>query len=125
MPPQHLGWTPAQKVLPLVEIANSVPAISWMLRGWDGSFALNVDGEHIFIVSSAGQAKVLSSPPPKTAVSFGLTERTLDLLIAGKLSPLTAKLSGRLSSTGPTAEILRFAAIFTACLKRQDPARRR
>lgn len=118
MPQQELRQTVSQKVFPLVEIANRDLAIAWMLRGWDGSFALNVDGEYVFIVASGGQAKVLSKPPQTVGVRFTLTERTLDLLIAGRLSPLIAKLSGRLGSTGPTAEILRFAAVFTACLQR-------
>ncbi len=116
---QQLGRTVAQKVFPLVEIANSVPPISFMLRGRDRSFGLNVDGEQLFIVTTGGYAQVLlSSPPQRPQVSFGLTEQTLDLLIAGRISPLTAKLTGRLNSTGPTADILLFAAVVTACLKR-------
>ncbi|MFN0169237.1 MAG: SCP2 sterol-binding domain-containing protein [Bryobacteraceae bacterium] len=117
MSPQQLDLTVTDKVVSLVETANGVPAIARMMRGWDRSFTLSVDGEEITIVTSGGRARVLTNPPRKAGVWFGLTERTLDMLIAKRLSPFTAKLSGRLRSAGNIADILRFASVFTACLQ--------
>ena len=107
------------KVSALVETANRAPAIARMLRGWNRSFALSVDQHQIGIVAFGGQAAVVPNPPSKADVWFGLSEQTLDRLIAGRLSPLTAKLSGQLPSRGNLADILRFAAIFTACLQQR------
>ena len=107
------------KVSPLVAIANRFPGIASMMRGWDRSIALSVDGQEIVIVTSGGHAEVLNNSPRRGDVCFWLTEPTLDMLIAGRLSLLTAKLSGRLRSEGNIADILRFASIFTACLQQQ------
>ncbi len=119
MPAQLLGLTITGKVASLVEIANRHPPIARMLRGWDRTFSLTVDGEEISIVSSGGKATVRANAPREGTVWFGLTEKTLDMLIAGRLSPVTAKLTGRLQSAGRTSDILRFAFIFSACLQQQ------
>jgi hypothetical protein len=118
---KKLGLTVKDKVSSLVETANRVPTIASMFRGWDRLIALRVDGEEIGIATSQGQAKVLMNPPHTGGgLWFGLTQRTLDMLMGGRLSLRTAKLSGRLQSAGNTADILRFASIFTACLKQQQ-----
>lgn len=119
MSAQQLGSTITGKVASIVEVANRHPPITRMLQGWDRSFSLTVDGEEIGIVSSGGIATVRANAPRNGAVWFGLTGQTLDLLIAGRLSPLTAKLTGRLHSAGSTADILRFAYIFSACLQQR------
>ena len=119
MSAQLLSLTVTRKVVSLVEIANRHPPIARMLRGWDRTFSLTVDGEEISIVSSGGKATVRTNAPRNGTVWFGLTEQTLDMLITGRLSPVTAKLTGRLQSAGRTSDILRFAFIFSACLQQQ------
>ena len=105
------------KVTSIVDIANRTPSIARQLQGWDRVFVITVDGQHVSIATSGGSARVQASASRQGQVWFGLSERTLDLLIAGRLSPLTAKLSGRLNSDGSITDILRFANIFSACLR--------
>ncbi len=111
-----------EKVSSVVAVANRTPSIAQMLPGWDRSFALTVDGCKLGIVTAKGVAGVLPDPPAKEHVWFGLSERTLDLIIAGRLSPIGAKLTGRLRSSGGLVDIIRFATIFSACLERQRSA---
>ena len=106
-----------EKVSSIVAVANRSPSIARMLPGWDRSFALTVDGRKLGIITSAGVATVLPTAPDREHVWFGLSERTLDLMIAGRLSPIGAKLTGRLRSSGNLLDIVRFATIFTACLE--------
>jgi hypothetical protein len=110
-----------EKIAPLVTAANEAMPIAWMLRGWDRTVVIAVDGHPAVIVTSGGQARVAETTG-RADLRFSLTEKTLDLLIAGRLSPLTAKLTGRLDSAGSLPDILRFASIFTACLDRRRAA---
>ena len=109
-----------EKVSSVVAVANRTPAIARMLPGWDRSFALTVDSRKLGIVTTKGVALVLPDAPASEHVWFGMSERTLDLMIAGRLSPVSAKLTGRLRSTGGLVDILRFASIFTACLQQRS-----
>ena len=108
-----------EKVRSVVAIANRTPSIAQQLRGWERTFLLAIEDERIVIDTSAGFASVDAKLPRAEDVSFAMSERTLDLLIAGRLSPLTAKLTGRLRSSGNLPDILRFASVFTACLRQQ------
>ena len=108
-----------QEISALVEVANRRRSISFLLTGWDRLFVLRVGDYEIGIESSGGRARVVVPPPRQGDVWFGLSERTLDLLISGRLSPFTARVSGRLQSKGPVADILRFASVFTACVRQR------
>ena len=108
-----------EKVSSVVAVANRTPAIARMLPGWDRSFALTIDGLKLGIVTANGEAVVISDAPSRENVWFGMSECTLDLMIAGRLSPVGAKLTGRLRSSGSLVDIIRFANIFTACLQRR------
>ncbi len=100
--------------------ANRNPAIARMLPGWDRSFALTVDGRKLGIVTANGVVVVPAGVPARGHVWFGLSERTLHLMMAGRLSPLSAKLTGRLRSSGNLADIIRFAIIFSTCLQQRS-----
>ncbi len=117
--------TVEQEISALVEIANHTRSISFLLAGWDRLYVLRVGDYEIGIESAGGRASLITGPLRRGDVLFGLSERTLDLLISGQLSPFTARLSGRLQSEGPVVDILRFASIFTACLQQQRVAGKR
>ena len=54
----------------------------------------------------------------KVVMQFPLADKLRYLTLHDKeYRALTAKLTGRLNSTGPVPEILRFATVFTACLQ--------
>ena len=100
----------------LMNVANRTPSIVRAVSGWDRTIALVVDGEKFAIGIKAGQA-TLGPAPAQPDVVFQLSRDTLDRLLSGRLSPMAAKLMGRIQSSGSLSDILQFSNVLTASVK--------
>jgi len=104
------------KVSTIVEAANG-NAVRPMLRGWDKVVRLSLDRDTCDIVMSGGRAALRTAPEGKPDLSFTLSDKTLEALLAGEVTPLAAKMAGRIRSSGSIVDILRFASILSAAVK--------
>lgn len=112
---------PLETVEAIVGAANADPAIARTLLEWDRTIKLTVGSQTGFIVVEGGKAR-MAPHAASPDISFQLSEETLDSLLAGRITPLMAKLRGLIRSSGSTMDILRFARILSACAKQEAPA---
>ncbi len=107
---------PGHKLSALIDAANQSDSVRPMLRGFDRTVRLSLDQEACDIVTSGGRA-ALRPPEGKPDLSFTLSHDTLDALLAGRVTPLAAKMSGKIRSSGSIVDVLRFASILSAAVK--------
>lgn len=105
------------KVSTIVEAANGHDAVRPMLKGWNKIVRLSLDRQTCDIVMSGGRAALRTAPEGEADLSFALSDKTLDALLAGEVTPLAAKMAGKIRSSGSIVDILRFASILSAAVK--------
>lgn len=108
---------PEHKLSALIDAANQSESVRPMLRGFDRVVRLSLDQEACDIVTSGGRATLRTSPDGAPDLSFTLSHDTLDALLAGRVTPLAAKMSGKIRSSGSIVDVLRFASILSAAVK--------
>lgn len=101
----------------VVDAVNQSDSVRPMLRGFDRVVRLSLDQEACDIVMSAGRATLRTAPEGKPDLSFTLSGETLDALLAGRVTPLAAKMAGKIRSSGSIVDVLRFASILSAAVK--------
>jgi putative sterol carrier protein len=106
-----------RKVSKIVEASNGHDAVRALLKGWDRVVRLSLDRDTCDIVLRDGQAELRTVPERKFDLSFALSDETLDALLDGKVTPIGAKLAGKIRSSGSIVDVLRFAAILSAAVK--------
>lgn len=105
------------KLLQIVETANTSETICRMMCGWNRIVHLSFDAAAHEIIITDGRATLRTEVSGKAELLFILDEKTLDDLLSQRMSPLTAKMQGRIKSSGNIIDILRFASILTTSIK--------
>lgn len=77
---------------------------------------LDKEGENEITIAD-GQATLRTDSLGKADLSFTLNEETFDAIMAEKITPLAAKIQGKIKSSGNIMDILRFASILSASVK--------
>jgi hypothetical protein len=105
------------KLTRIADTANSTDGVRRMMTGWNRTIAVVLDGEVYEFEIRDGQATLHTDNLGQATLSFTLAERTLDELLADRITPLAAKLQGKIKSEGNIIDILRFASILSASVK--------
>ena len=108
-------------VTAIVADANRRPALKLMAFAWNRTVGLDVEGDWVRIEIRAGRGVVRPGPGPHH-IAFSISRDTLNQMAAGTLTPLAARLAGRVQWSGPLADVVRFAGILTAALTSFAPA---
>ena len=107
----------SHKLARIIDIANATDNVRRMMAGWNRTVALFLGDQVYHICIADGQAAILGEGNGQPALSFTLNEETLDALMAQHLTPLAAKLQGKIGSGGNIIDILRFASILSTAIK--------
>lgn len=106
----------------IVEAANHTPRVRGILHNWDRVIRLSVDGQQYAIIATTQRLSLQKGPTDPTDLGFDLDAHTLESLVLRQTTPVLAKSSGKIKTTGVLTDILKFASILTAVLDGQPAA---
>jgi putative sterol carrier protein len=108
-----------QVMLDLVKLLNGDERLLKLVRGWRRRVLFVIDAERYLIEPSDRRVDVRRDPEGGAAadISFTMDHATLMQIIREEVTPITAKMTGRITSTGSLLEILRFVSILSSTIK--------
>jgi putative sterol carrier protein len=108
-----------QVMLDLAKLLNGNERLLKLVQGWRRRVLFVIDAERYLIELSDRRADVRRDPAGGAAadISFTMDHATLMQIIREEVTPITAKMTGRITSTGSLLEILRFVSILSSTIK--------
>jgi putative sterol carrier protein len=108
-----------QVMLDLAKLLNGNERLLKLVQGWRRRVLFVIDAERYLIELSDRRADVRRDPEEDVAadISFTMDHATLMQIIREEITPITAKMTGRITSTGSLIEILRFVSILSSTVK--------
>ena len=103
----------------LVQRLNGDEHLLKLVNGWRRRVLFVIDGERYLIETSDSQVDVRRDVDADASadISFTMDHATLMQIIREEIAPITAKMTGRITSTGSLMEILRFVSILSKTIK--------
>lgn len=108
-----------QVMLDLVDLLQRDVRLSKLVNGWRGNVLFVIDGERYLIEINGSRVEVRRDveADARTDISFTMDHETLMQIVREEIAPITAKMTGRIASTGSLIEILRFVSILSNTIK--------
>lgn len=103
----------------LVALLNRDQRLLNLVGGWRRRVLFDIDGERYLIETSDSRVELGRDVAADAAadISFTMDSATLMQIIREEIAPITAKMTGRIASTGSLIEILKFVSILSKTIK--------
>jgi putative sterol carrier protein len=101
-----------QVITELVSHMNSREHLLKLLHGWNKTVLLTVDDKPFALHCTEDGVRLALAEAPAD-IGFTMDRPTLLQIAREEITPLAAKVSGRIASTGSLIQILRFAGILS------------
>lgn len=101
----------------IVKTINITPKLKNMLEGWDKIILFKIETETYLIKTKMGIGSIERGFTEIADVVIDMDIETFEEIVKGDITPIKAKMKGKLKSTGHLTDILRLAFIWNNALK--------
>jgi putative sterol carrier protein len=108
-----------QVMTDLVELLNGDDQLLKLVNGWHRTVLFVIDGERYLIETGERQVELRRDigAEARADLSFAMDRTTLLQIVREETAPITAKMTGRINSTGSLIEILKFVSVLSKTIR--------
>lgn len=101
----------------IVTTVNITPKLRDKLEGWNKIILIKIDAETYLIRTKTGIVSLERGFTEIADVVFEMGIETFEKIMCGNITPVEAKMKGKLKSTGRLTDILRFVSVLSSAIK--------